>query len=58
MTYRRTAFATVRIGLGGARPTDAILQIRIRCWLARIACLIERRDTPQVATRPAGPAGE
>ena len=47
MTYRRAAFATVRIGLGTGRPTEAILQIRIRFWLARVACLIERRDTPK-----------
>ena len=54
MTYRRAAFATFRIGFGGGRPSDVILQIRVRCWLARVACLIERRDTPQApAGRPA-----
>jgi len=47
MSSRRAAFATVRIALGGRQPSDAILQIRIRCWLARVACLIERRDTPR-----------
>ena len=58
MTYRKTAFATFRIALGGGRPTDAILQIRVRCWLARVACLIERRDTPQAAaSRPPEPSG-
>jgi len=56
MTYRRDAFATLRIDLGGGRPTDAVLQIRIRCWLARVACAIERRDTPQASVeRPAEP---
>lgn len=57
MTNRRAAFATLRIGFGGGRPSDAILQIRIRCWLARVACLIERRDTPQAAAaRPDEPS--
>ena len=55
MTYRRAAFATLRIGLGTGRPSDAILQIRIRCWLSRVACLIERRDVPQA---PVGRAGQ
>ena len=55
MTYRRAAFATFRVGFGGGRPSDVILQIRVRCWLARVACLIERRDTPQA---PAGQSTE
>jgi len=58
MTTRRAAFASVRIALGSGRPSDAVLQIRIRCWLARVACLIERRDTPQappVQTPAPGP---
>lgn len=51
MQHGKTAIATLRVGLGGARPTDLILQVRVRCWLARVACLIERRDTP---VAPAG----
>ena len=48
----RTAFARLRIGSAPARPLEASLDLRIRCWLARVGWVIERRDTPKdVGTR-------
>ncbi len=52
MKIPNSASAHVRIGLVGGRPLDAILQIRVRCWLTRVACLIERRDTPHTEATP------
>jgi len=52
---RRTAFARLRIGSAPARPLEASLDLRIRCWLARIGWVIERRDTPKHGGTPAWP---
>jgi len=45
--YRSSARAHVRFGIAAARPFDASLEMRVHLWLARIARLIEKRDTPQ-----------
>jgi hypothetical protein len=46
MTHRSTARARVRIELGSIRPFDASIEMRVQCWLRRVARAIERRDTP------------
>jgi hypothetical protein len=51
----RTAFARLRIGSAPTRPLEASLDLRIRCWLARVGWVIERRDTPKDIGTPAWP---
>lgn len=51
----RTAFARLRIGSAPARPLEASLDLRIRCWLARVGWVIERRDTPKDVGTPCWP---
>jgi hypothetical protein len=45
--HRSTAYARFRLELGRQRPFDASLEMRIQCWLTRIARAIRERDTPQ-----------
>jgi hypothetical protein len=47
MIHRSTTRARVRIDLASIRPFDATLELRVQCWLRRVARAIERRDTPQ-----------
>ena len=42
--HRSHALTRMRVAL--ARPSAAVLELRIQCWLRRVARAIERRDTP------------
>ena len=52
MKIPRTASAHLTLQIGDRRPLDAVLQLRIRCWFTRVACLIQRRDTPHTEVAP------
>ena len=58
MSHRSLARGRLRIAVGSRAPFDASLEVRVQCWLRRVARAIERRDTPQAAAgqgRPSGP---
>ena len=52
MKIPRSASAYFTLQIGDSRPVDALLQVRIRCWFTRVACLIQRRDTPHTEAAP------
>ena len=56
--HRSRAFARVRLELARSRPFDASLELRIQCWLTRVARAIRQRDTPHdpPPARPDSPA--
>ena len=44
--HRSSAYARIRLEVARSRPFAATLELRIQCWLTRIARLIRERDTP------------